>query len=221
MTSIFSSLVPNCNYLIVPAFPNFSGVISSNRGMILAPVAIAMSSMSIPPTHLTAGSLLWSNKWLASSSNPHWQSATLQLFFCKWPIISAKYFCSNWYNFLNDSALVISILCFVLGLGASNGHVNMAILASLTYFGIWGWENSLSMRIPSISIVSSILPPVFSWIFIKSKFTSFLYKSATTITAFTAISANLFWSFETIFEPRDTHAASTSWSYESLVKVIS
>jgi hypothetical protein len=30
------------------------------------------------------------------------------------------------------------MLCFVLGLGASNGHVRIAILASLTYLGICG-----------------------------------------------------------------------------------
>jgi len=48
----------------------------------------------------------------------------------------------------------MSILCLVLGLGASNGQVKIAILASLTYFGIWGCEKSLSINIPSISWVS-------------------------------------------------------------------
>ena len=64
-TSIFSSPVPKWSSLILPAFPNFSAVTSSNLGMILAPVAIATSSMSTPPTHLTAGSLFWRSKWLA------------------------------------------------------------------------------------------------------------------------------------------------------------
>jgi hypothetical protein len=104
-------------------------------------------------------------------------------------------------------------LCFVLGFGASKGHVNIAILASLTYLGIWGCEKSLSIKIPSINWVSSILPPVFYWILTKSKFTSFLYKSAIDKTALTAISPNFFWSLLTIFEPRETQAASTSYEY--------
>ena len=37
------------------------------------PVAIAISSNSTPPTHLTAGKFLCINKWFASSSKPHWQ----------------------------------------------------------------------------------------------------------------------------------------------------
>lgn len=102
------------------------------------------------------------------------------------------------------------MLCLVLGFGASKGQVKIAILASLTYLGIWGWEKSLSIKIPSINCVSSILPPVFYWILIKSKLTSFLSKSATSKTARTAISPNFFWSLLTIFEPKDTHAASTS-----------
>jgi len=57
MTNIFSSPVPKCIYLILPAFPNLASVIYSNLGIILAPVAIAISYISTPPTHLTAGSL--------------------------------------------------------------------------------------------------------------------------------------------------------------------
>lgn len=132
--------------------------------------------------------------------------------FCKCSIISLKYFCSSWYSFLNDSALVISILCLVFGFGASKGQVNIAILASITSLGIWGWEKSLSINIPSKSWVSYILPPVFYWIFINSRFTSFLYKSATVKTAFTAIYPSLFWSLLTIFEPKETQAASTNSS---------
>lgn len=221
MTNIFSSPVPKCSYLIIPALPSFSAVTSSNRGMILAPVAIAISSMSTPPTHRTAGNLFWSKRWFASSSNPHWQRATLHPLFWRCSIISLKYFCSNWYSFLNDSALVMSILCFVFGFGASNGQVKIAILASLTYFGIWGWEKSLSIRIPSNSWVSSMLPPVFYWILIKSRLTSFLSRSATERTAFTAIFPNFFWSLLTILDPRETHAASTSSEYSSLVYLIS
>jgi len=43
----------SCTY---PALPNFSGVISSNLGTILPPVAMAMSSISTPPTQRIAGS---------------------------------------------------------------------------------------------------------------------------------------------------------------------
>lgn len=35
------------------------------------------TSISGPPTHLTAGSFFWSKRWLASSSNPHWQMTRL------------------------------------------------------------------------------------------------------------------------------------------------
>lgn len=34
-----------------------------------------ITSISGPPTHLTAGSSLFKRRWLASSSNPHWQIA--------------------------------------------------------------------------------------------------------------------------------------------------
>lgn len=104
----------------------------------------------------------------------------------------------------------MSILCFVFGFGASKGVVKIAILASLTYFGIWGWENSLSTKIPWINWASSILPPVFPWTLIKSKLTSFLYKSATAKTALTAISANFFLSLLTTFDPKEIIAASTN-----------
>lgn len=36
-------------------------------------MAIAISSSSTPPTHLTAGKFRCISRWLASSSNPHWQ----------------------------------------------------------------------------------------------------------------------------------------------------
>lgn len=47
------------------------------RGTMRPPVAIAMSSISGPPTHRTAGRSFFSNKWFASSSNPHWQMTRL------------------------------------------------------------------------------------------------------------------------------------------------
>ena len=96
----------------------------------------------------------------------------------------------------------------------------MAIFASWTSLGIWGWEKSLSIKMPSINWVSSILPPVFYCILIKSRLTSLRSRSATLNTAFTAISANLFLSLLTTFDPRDTQAASTKSSYEVFVNLI-
>jgi hypothetical protein len=55
MRMTLSFEVPKLTSLIEPALPSLSGVISSKRGTILAPVAIAKSSISTPPTHLTAG----------------------------------------------------------------------------------------------------------------------------------------------------------------------
>mmetsp|Transcript_60705 Transcript_60705/g.167910 ORF Transcript_60705/g.167910 Transcript_60705/m.167910 type:complete len:224 (-) Transcript_60705:467-1138(-) len=94
MTIITSFVVPNVISLTVPALPNFSSESSSNRGTILPPVAMAISSSSTPPTHLTAGSLFWYNRWLASSSKPHWQITRLQPHFFKAWIWSRKYCCS-------------------------------------------------------------------------------------------------------------------------------
>jgi len=60
-----------------------------------------------------------------------------------------------------------------------------------------------------------MLPPVFDWIFIKSKFTSFLAKSATSNTASTAIRANSFFLIETTFDPSAVQAAYTKLSWLS------
>jgi len=48
-------VVPNDICLTDLATPNLSELISSNLGIILAPVAIASNSISTPPTHLIAG----------------------------------------------------------------------------------------------------------------------------------------------------------------------
>jgi hypothetical protein len=77
MTSIFSRVVPKVISRTRPAVPSFSGFRSSNRGTMRPLVAMAMSSISGPPTHLTAGRLFWRSRWLASSSKPHWQMARL------------------------------------------------------------------------------------------------------------------------------------------------
>ena len=39
-------------------------------------------------------------------------------------------------------------LYLVFGLGGSNGQVTIATLAFVTILFIYGWENSLSIRIP-------------------------------------------------------------------------
>lgn len=51
-------------------------------------------------------------------------------------IISKNFSFSYSLNFLYSSTLSISSLCFVLGLGGSNGHVKIAIFASRTVLGI-------------------------------------------------------------------------------------
>lgn len=97
---------------------------------------------------------------------------------------------------------MILILCLVLGLGGSKGHVNKQILASSITFLMLGWAISFSNKIPLINLESSKDPPVFPYILIKSKFTSFLAISATDKTASTEILAkSLFMEF-TILDPK-------------------
>eukprot|EP00123_Amoebidium_parasiticum_P009232 comp19346_c1_seq1/m.22273 comp19346_c1_seq1/g.22273 ORF comp19346_c1_seq1/g.22273 comp19346_c1_seq1/m.22273 type:complete len:300 (+) comp19346_c1_seq1:845-1744(+) len=98
----------------------------------------------------------------------------------------------------------------VLGLGGSNGHVRMAIFASVIVLGICGWLMSLSTTTPRTSIVSSILPPTLPSILMSSKSTSRLSRSATLITASTAMRAICSWHRLTIFEPRVVIATLTS-----------
>ena len=50
--------------------PSLSGASSEKRGTMRAPVAMASSSSSTPPTQRTAGKSLAISKWLASSSKP-------------------------------------------------------------------------------------------------------------------------------------------------------
>mmetsp|Transcript_30986 Transcript_30986/g.68696 ORF Transcript_30986/g.68696 Transcript_30986/m.68696 type:complete len:297 (+) Transcript_30986:585-1475(+) len=136
MTSILSLVVPNPTSLTEPAWPSFSGDSSEKRGTMRAPVAMASSSISTPPTHRTAGRLWCMSRWFASSSKPHWQMtrpAPLSLHFCT---MSTKYCCSCFLSSSNFSTVSISTLCLVLGLGGSNGHVRMAILTSLSCLGI-------------------------------------------------------------------------------------
>lgn len=94
---------------------------------------------------------------------------------------------------------MISTSCFVFGFGGSNGHVSRQIFAFRSSFAICGCEKPLSSTSPSISRVSSSLPPVFVYpsaalrdrtvSLMRSKRTSRRGRSATESTARTAISA--------------------------------
>mmetsp|Transcript_903 Transcript_903/g.3804 ORF Transcript_903/g.3804 Transcript_903/m.3804 type:complete len:237 (+) Transcript_903:659-1369(+) len=189
MTIMRSFVVPNATSRTFPAAPSFSGESSWKRGTIRPPVAIARSSSSTPPTHRIAGSFSCISMWFASSSNPHWQitSVAPQSLHCC--TMSLKYFSSCARSSSYFSAVSMSILCFVLGFGGSNGHVRMAILASSMVFAICGCEMSLSSTMPFTSVVSSSLPPTLPSTLIKSRFTSRRSMSATAITALTQISA--------------------------------
>ena len=90
-----------------------------------------LTSISGPPTHLTAGSLFCNNKWFASSSKPHWQMTRLAPVSLICFTISSNFSFSYSRIFWKSSTEVISSLCLVLGLGGSNGQVRMAIFASL------------------------------------------------------------------------------------------
>lgn len=103
--------------------------------------------------------------------------------------MSVKYCCSCAYSLSYASLLEMSSLCLVLGLGGSKGQVRMQILASSISLRICGWDISLSMTMPRTSSVSSSRPPGLPSILIRSKFTSWLSKSATESTASTAICA--------------------------------
>mmetsp|Transcript_34221 Transcript_34221/g.78028 ORF Transcript_34221/g.78028 Transcript_34221/m.78028 type:complete len:263 (+) Transcript_34221:995-1783(+) len=94
----------------------------------------------------------------------------------------------------------MSSLCFVFGLGGSNGHVRIAILTSFTTLGICGWLKSLSTIMPRIISVSSNFPPTLPSTLIRSKLTSLRARSATAKTESTLILAN--WSLRllTTFE---------------------
>ena len=103
--------------------------------------------------------------------------------------MSLKYFSSCARSSSYFSAVSMSILCLVFGLGGSNGHVRMAILAFSMVFAICGCEMSLSSTMPFTSVVSSSLPPTLPSTFMRSRFTSRRSMSATAITALTQISA--------------------------------
>ena len=169
IASMRSLVVPKCSSSMRPAFPSFSGVISWKRGIMRPPVAIAISSMSVPDTQRTAGRLFWSRRWLASSSKPHWQRAMVAPESFTFFTMSTKYCCSWLWSFLKSSALEMLMLCLVLGFGGSKGQVRMQIFASFITFGIWGWLMSLSMMIPFTRVVSSRLPPVLPLTFLKEK----------------------------------------------------
>mmetsp|Transcript_24196 Transcript_24196/g.29344 ORF Transcript_24196/g.29344 Transcript_24196/m.29344 type:complete len:310 (+) Transcript_24196:675-1604(+) len=200
ITTILSFVVPNAISFTRPAFPSFASVSSWKRGTIRPPVAIASSSSSTPPTQRIAGSSLTINKWLASSSKPHWQQIRFAPESLHCWTMSVKYFFSAARRVSNFSTVSMSTLCLVFGLGGSKGQVRIAIFASLISFCICGWLMSLSRMRPRTSLVSSSFPPTLPSSLIKSRFTSFLSKSATAKTASTHILAISFLHRPTILE---------------------
>mmetsp|Transcript_8515 Transcript_8515/g.13447 ORF Transcript_8515/g.13447 Transcript_8515/m.13447 type:complete len:438 (+) Transcript_8515:1175-2488(+) len=197
-----SLVVPKAISFTIPALPSLSAESSVNRGTMRPPVAIAMSSSSTPPTQRMAGSFSCMSIWFASSSKPHWQMTSVAPLALHCATMSLKYFSSCWRSSSYFSAVSMSILCFVLGLGGSNGHVRIAIFASLISLSICGCEMSLSSTIPLISTVSSSFPPTLPSTLIRSRFTSPRERSATAITALTQISAISRLQRLTIFEDR-------------------
>lgn len=159
------------------------------------------TSISGPPTHRTAGRSFCMSKWFASSSKPHWQMTRFAPVSLTRLIMSPNLLFSYSRSFLYSSTLVISSLCLVFGRGGSNGHVKIAILASLTLCGICGCDMSLSTSTPLMSVVSASEPPTFPSTLIRSNGTSLRSRSATAKTASTAICANCWCSFETLRDP--------------------
>mmetsp|Transcript_36731 Transcript_36731/g.108312 ORF Transcript_36731/g.108312 Transcript_36731/m.108312 type:complete len:264 (+) Transcript_36731:1087-1878(+) len=217
-TSILSLVVPNDTSRTDRAKPSFSAASSEKRGTMRAPVAIASSSISTPPTHRTAGRPSCMSRWLASSSKPHWHTtspAPESLHSCT---MSVKYFCSWRRSSSNFSTVSMSTLCLVLGFGGSNGHVRIAIFTSVRTLGICGWEKSLSMTRPSTRRVSSIVPPTLPSTLMRSRLTSRRSRSATAMTALTQISAMLRLRRPTILEDSVVMHVLISGSRSSLLK---
>mmetsp|Transcript_13560 Transcript_13560/g.37522 ORF Transcript_13560/g.37522 Transcript_13560/m.37522 type:complete len:201 (-) Transcript_13560:557-1159(-) len=159
MKIILSLDVPNDTSRTRPAVPSFSGASSLKRGTMRAPHAMASSSISTPPTQRTAGSLFWTRRWLASSSKPHWQIASVAPHPLTRSTMSTKYCCSWLYRRSYLSTVSMVMLCLVLGRGGSKGHVRMQILASRISLAMPGWLMSLSRTTPYTSCESSICPP--------------------------------------------------------------
>ena len=78
----------------------------------------------------------------------------------------------------------------------------MASLTSFSSLGICGGEKSLSTMTPLTSMESSIWPPTLASTSISSKLMSLVSKSATAMTASTAMLAILSWHLLMILEPR-------------------
>ena len=83
-------------------------------------------------SHRTAGSWFVKRRWLASSSNPHWQMTRFAPASLHFITISSNFSCSNFWRDWYSSTEVTLTSCFVLGLGGSKGQVRIATLASLT-----------------------------------------------------------------------------------------
>ena len=100
ITSILSLVVPKLISLTSPALPSLSAESSWNLGTMRPPVAMAISSISGPPTQRTAGNSRCSRRWLASSSKPHWQMARLAPAAFTSSTIFSKVSFSYWRSFL-------------------------------------------------------------------------------------------------------------------------
>mmetsp|Transcript_3570 Transcript_3570/g.11599 ORF Transcript_3570/g.11599 Transcript_3570/m.11599 type:complete len:292 (+) Transcript_3570:485-1360(+) len=209
-TRIFLEVVPSCCSRMMPHDPSFSGAHSSNRGTMRAPVAMAINSISTPPTQRTAGNPFCRSRWLASSSKPHWHNAMLAPDSLTSETILVKYSSSSLLMSSYCWTDPRSTLCLVLGLGGSNGQVKMQILASRTSLGICGCDISLSRMMPRTSAVSSRRPPTLPVTVIRSRFTSPRSRSATANTASTHVCASDLRDLDTIFESSEVMADLTS-----------
>mmetsp|Transcript_3766 Transcript_3766/g.9399 ORF Transcript_3766/g.9399 Transcript_3766/m.9399 type:complete len:249 (-) Transcript_3766:553-1299(-) len=218
MTSTRSLVVPKPISFTLPALPSLSELSSLKRGTMRPPVAMAISSISTPPTQRTAGSSWCSSRWLASSSKPHWQITSVAPASLHCCTMSVKYFCSLARSDSKASTLEMSSLCLVLGFGGSKGQVRMAMRASSMCLGIWGWLMSLSMTMPFTRRVSSRLPPTLPSTLMRSRLTSPRSRSATASTALTHTSAISRLQRVTILELSVVMQVLTSGSQSSLVK---
>mmetsp|Transcript_26200 Transcript_26200/g.63682 ORF Transcript_26200/g.63682 Transcript_26200/m.63682 type:complete len:449 (-) Transcript_26200:275-1621(-) len=214
-TSMRRLVVPSGTSCMRPQWPRRSGRVSSKRATICAPVAIAISSISPPPTQRTAGSSCCSSRWFASSSKPHWHSTTLAP-----PAFTSATIFSKYARSIATTSSYCSTLdthrpCFVFGFGGSNGCMVRQMRASVSSFGICGCDHSLSSTMPCTRRVSSRRPPALPSTLIRSRFTSRRSRSATASTASTHMRASASVLRFTIFELSAVAAQRTSTSGSS------
>nr|AAA87625.1 ORF [Saccharolobus shibatae B12] len=153
------------------AYPKSSGVASLILLIILAPNAFSNFSISLLLTLLTANIPFLAKKCCAISSIPFWHITTLAPIDASLSTMSLRYLDSSSKKALICSGDVILILAEISGFSTSNAASKTAILALVTLLGIPGCTTSLSNTSPLTKTLSSILPPFFLSIFIKSKLT--------------------------------------------------